>query len=146
MWYLYPLCIPRTFLGTRVENHSQNQYQPVHDLCIPPTAGWDRKRGGSQCKQTDHDEGIRDASDRVKVALEDEREDREQSTEKIDGHEGERDTDDRAKPIYLVILGSARARTQLSNMLPPDGGGTKLTRERERGAPSSRSPRSEHRL
>jgi hypothetical protein len=102
------------------------------------------KRGGSDnVKQTDHDEGIRDTGDRVEAALEDEREDREQAAEKIDGHEGERDTNYRAEPIYLVILRSAAHN--LSNT--PGGGGTnKLTGGRERGAPSLGSPRSVRRL
>ena len=57
-------------------------------------------------RRTDHDEGIRDGGSSIEVALKCEREDREHAAEKIDGYERERDADNRAVPVDLVILRS----------------------------------------
>ena len=62
-------------------------------------------------RRTDHDEGIRDGSKGVEMALEYERKDGEHAAEKIDGHERKRDADYRAVPVDLEIL---RSRDALS--------------------------------
>ena len=56
--------------------------------------------------RTDHDEGISDGTRNIKMTLEHKRKDREHATEKIDGHERERYTDNRAMLIYLIVLRS----------------------------------------
>ena len=62
--------------------------------------------------KTDRDEGISDGSRSIKMTLEHKRKDRKHATEKIDGHERERDTDNRAVLIYLIVLrSSVKVRT-----------------------------------
>jgi hypothetical protein len=56
---------------------------------------------------TDHDEGIRNGSCDVKMALERKRKNREHASETIDCHERQRDSDNRAVLVDLVELRSA---------------------------------------
>ena len=116
-WYLRSTRKSRPSLGARIENHSQEQHQPVQDLFSPFFLIKKKKeRAGRQnvCmheRRTDHDEGIRDGSKGVEMALEYERKDGEHAAEKIDGHERKRDADNRAVPVDLEIL---RSRDALS--------------------------------
>jgi hypothetical protein len=63
-------------------------------------------REGGRMNWTDHDEGVGDCGEDVELALEDEREEGEDAPEEVDGHEGERDAEDGAVLVDLVVLGS----------------------------------------
>jgi hypothetical protein len=60
-------------------------------------------------KGTNHDEGVGDCGEDVDLALEDEREEGEDPAEEVDRHEGERDAEDGAVLVDLVVLGSLRS-------------------------------------
>jgi hypothetical protein len=55
--------------------------------------------------RTNHDDGVRDCSEDIDVALKGEREDGEDAAEEVDGHEGQRDAEDGAMLVDLVKLG-----------------------------------------
>ena len=59
--------------------------------------------GQPLARRTNHDEGVRDSGKDVEVALEDEREDREGASEKVDKHERERDPEDGAVLVDIVV-------------------------------------------
>jgi len=62
--------------------------------------------GQPLARRTNHDEGVRDSVKDAEVAPEDEREDREGASEKVDKHERERDPEDDAVLVDLVELWS----------------------------------------
>jgi hypothetical protein len=65
-------------------------------------------------RETNHDDGVRDSREHVDLVLEGEREDGEDAAEEVDGHERERDAENRAVLVDLIklrTLGGAADKT-----------------------------------